>query len=98
MEEPPTTEQLVYEIISLTKNISCADNRLELPIPEAAPEVVELTLIGKIISHKSFNTVMVRDIVMRAWNPSKVVSVSKMDTNIFLFNFEMNADLEEVFK
>ncbi len=64
MDEPTNTNHLIDEIISLTKNISCVNNRLELPAPEAAPEGVKLTLIGKIISPKSFNSVMVRDIVL----------------------------------
>ncbi len=87
----------VEDLISLTENFSYADNRLALPSPEENNVSFELTLIGKIISPKSFSTMVVKDITQRTWNLSSLVTISKVDKHLFLFSFECSSDLDLVF-
>ena len=87
----------VEDLISLTENFSCADNRLALPSPEENSVSFELTFIGKIIAPKSFSTMVVKDITQRAWNLSSLVTISKVDKHLFLFSFECSSDLDLVF-
>ena len=98
MDDPPNTNLMVDEIITLTKKFSCADNRISFPSPDVTPEETNLNLIGKVVSSKSFSSVVIRDIIARAWNTTQKVVVSKMDLNIFIFSFENLADLENVFR
>jgi hypothetical protein len=98
MEELPNTASLVDEIISRTKNINYADNRVSLPTVEFTSEIFDLNLIGKVISSRNFNQYLVKEIVTRAWSPSWQLTISKMDYNVFLFTFENPSDLEKVFR
>lgn len=98
MEESNKITLLVDDIISRTKNISCADNRVLLPTPDNVLEVFGLNLIEKIVLARNFNHSLVKDIVTRAWFLSQPVSVSKMDRNVFLFSFENSSDLEKIFR
>ena len=75
MSNPPNTNLQIEELISLKKYISCADNRLTLPHTEATPKVFNLSLIGKVISPTKFSLLVVRDIILQAWNLSQGVSV-----------------------
>uniref|UniRef100_A0A2N9H0H1 aminobutyraldehyde dehydrogenase n=1 Tax=Fagus sylvatica TaxID=28930 RepID=A0A2N9H0H1_FAGSY len=76
----------------------CEGFRIELPSLQNESEVHKLSLIGKIITKRSFNHSMVRDIVTKAWNLSFPVSMMKMDRNVFLFSFQHEADLNLVFR
>ena len=88
---------IMEDLILRTKNFSCADNRLDLSeLPDPA-EDNELNLIGKILSSRNFNSGVVRDITIRAWNPSKDIQISRLEKNIFLFTFGVKADLEMAF-
>lgn len=98
MEELPNTASLVDEIISRTKNINYANNRVSLPTIEFTPEIFDLNLIGKFISSRNFNQYLVKEIVTHAWSPSWQLTISKMDYNVFLFTFENPSDLEKVFR
>jgi hypothetical protein len=93
---PMAAEELpiptVEDITRLTQSVSCADNRLTLPMSNPNPVISNLLLIGKIISQRNFHAPVLHDIVMRAWNPSRRISVKKIDRNTFVFSFEHETD------
>jgi hypothetical protein len=91
------TAMMMDDLISRTKNFSCANNRLDLSELPDPSEDNELNLIGKIISSRSFNSGVVKGITTHAWNPSKDITVSRLDKIIFLFTFKVKADLEMAF-
>ena len=82
----------VDDITRLTQNVSCADNRLEPHMTSHNPDISNLLLIGRIISRRNFHAPVLHDIVMRAWNPSRHISVRKVDRNTFVFSFEHETD------
>lgn len=78
----------VEDITRLTQNVSCADSRLALHMTSPNPEISNLLLIIRMISQRNFHAPVLHDIVMRAWNPSRGISVTKVDRNTFVFSFE----------
>uniref|UniRef100_A0A2N9FEW4 CCHC-type domain-containing protein n=1 Tax=Fagus sylvatica TaxID=28930 RepID=A0A2N9FEW4_FAGSY len=55
-------------------------------------ETSNLLLIGKIISRRNFHALVLHDIVKKAWNPSRHISVRKVDRSSFVFSFEHETD------
>uniref|UniRef100_A0A2N9EZP9 Reverse transcriptase domain-containing protein n=1 Tax=Fagus sylvatica TaxID=28930 RepID=A0A2N9EZP9_FAGSY len=55
-------------------------------------------LIGKLISNRNFHAPVILEIVSKAWNPSRLIHVRKVDRNIFMFSFEHEADLSLAYK
>lgn len=98
METQTNVEVVVSELVSHTEQCSCDEFRIELPSNQKNPESFKLILVGKIISTRNFNYSVVRDIVTKAWNLSFLVSVKKVDKNLFLFTFQHEADLNMVFR
>ena len=98
MGDPHKNDHMVDELTTLTQKFSFADNRLSLPAPVTDSEVDGLSLIGKIISSRSFSTVVIKDIIQRAWNSSREVTITKMGKNIFLFSFGTVTELENIFQ
>jgi hypothetical protein len=82
----------VDDITRLTQTVSCADNRLALHMTSHNLELSNLLLIRRIISRRNFHAPVLHDIVMRAWNPSRRISVRKVDRNTFVFSFEHETD------
>jgi hypothetical protein len=82
----------IDDITRLTQNVSCADNRLEPHMTSHNPDISNLLLIGRIISRRNFHAPVLHDIVMRAWNPSRRISIRKVDRNTFVFSFEHETD------
>ncbi len=98
MASASNVENLVSDLVNRTEKCSCEGFRIELPSLQNESEVHKLSLIGKIITKRSFNHSMVRDIVTKAWNLSFPVSMMKMDRNVFLFSFQHEVDLNLVFR
>ena len=73
-------------------------NRLELPSLHNESEVMRLSLIGKILSTRNFSASVVKNIANKAWKLNFLVSIRKMDRNLFLFTFEHEADLNAIFQ
>ena len=84
----------MLDIISKTEKISCADNRLELPTNQNS---LGYTLIGKMLSSRSFNSSAVQEIVSKSWNPKRSIKVTLTGKNIFIFGFELESDMQQVF-
>ena len=64
---------MMDNLISRTKNFSCADNRLDLSELLDPGEDNELNLIGKIISSRSFNSGVVKDITLVPGIPLRIL-------------------------
>jgi hypothetical protein len=94
MEDNDENNQQILDIISKTEKISCADNRLELPPNQ---ESLGFSLIGKLLSTRSFNGSAVQEIVSKAWNPKRTIKVTPTGKNIFIFGFELESDMQQVF-
>jgi hypothetical protein len=85
------------DLIARTEAFSCADNRLELTPNKSSLRISELSLVGKIISSKNFISVVVKEIVEKAWKPSTPIQVKKVETNTFLFTFGHEVDRQLAF-
>jgi hypothetical protein len=97
MSDTPRIDNSIEGLITRTQQVSIADNRLVLT-PNLSPSfAVNLMLIGKVISQRSFPSNVILDIVSRAWNPSRSIQVSKVDKNIFTFTFDQEVDLRNAF-
>ena len=97
MDEEHTLRDPVAELITRTERVSCADNRLELTPLQSPTNTPNLSLVGKICSPRNFFSLVVRDIVTKAWNPSHAVHVQKVDRNVFVFSFEHETDMHLAF-
>ena len=64
---------MMDDLISCTKNFSCANNRLDLSELPDPGEDNELNLIGKIISSRSFNSGVVKDITLVPGIPLRIL-------------------------
>jgi hypothetical protein len=98
MENYPNIDGLVSNLVNRTESCSCNEYRLELPSLHNESDKMKLSFIGKILSNRSFSAMVVKEIVNKAWQLHFLVSVKKMDRNIFLFSFEHEADLNSVFR
>ena len=96
MENYPNIDGLVLDLVNHTESYNCNEYRLELPSLHNESDKVKLSLIEKILSNRSFSAMVVKEIVDKAWQLNFLVSVKKMDRNIFLFSFEHEADLNSV--
>ena len=94
MEDNDENNKQILDIISKTEKISCIDNRLELPPNQ---ESLGFSLIGKLLSTRSFNGSAVQEIVSKAWNPKRTIKVTPTGKNIFIFGFELESDMQQVF-
>ena len=83
-----TVENMVRELVARTEKCTCEEFKIELLSLQNEPSVVKLSLIGKIISARSFSFLVVRDIVSKAWNLSFPFLVERVDKNAFLFTFK----------
>uniref|UniRef100_A0A2N9I4W7 Reverse transcriptase domain-containing protein n=1 Tax=Fagus sylvatica TaxID=28930 RepID=A0A2N9I4W7_FAGSY len=82
---------------SALDNSSYADFRLELPSNQTIPKSLEHTLIGKIVSLHKFNSILVHEVVSKAWNPKGSIKVSTVGKNLFVFSFENETDCHFAF-
>ncbi|KAG8382693.1 hypothetical protein BUALT_Bualt05G0104000 [Buddleja alternifolia] len=59
-------------------------------------DVQTFTLVGKVMSNKTFNSGAVKNILLRAWNCKSRVDVNKFDDNKTTFVFKEKNDLDKV--
>nr|POE46607.1 hypothetical protein CFP56_58489 [Quercus suber] len=83
-------------IISKTEKLGWKKGKISLEVNQESSVQSKLLLVGKILSKKSFSRVVVRDIVIKAWNLFTEVEVSILDRNVFLFSFNHEADVRRV--
>lgn len=80
----------------------CQENPEELQhllIPTAS-ENVDLdkrTLIGQLLSSKTHNREVTKNIIARAWSATKNLQISDLGKNKFLFTFEDEKDCKEIY-
>lgn len=96
MEGEHSSYQL-SNIISKIERFSCAENRLELSLNHELPKSFEHILIGKILSSQNFNSNVVQEIVIKAWNLRRSIKVNMVGRNTFVFAFEHELDMQLAF-
>ncbi len=96
MENYPNIDGLVLDLVNRTESYNCNEYKLELPSLHNESDKMKLSLIGKILSNRSFSAMVVKEIVDKAWQLNFLVSMKKMDRNILLFSFEHEANLNSV--
>ncbi|KAH7528312.1 hypothetical protein FEM48_Zijuj05G0059400 [Ziziphus jujuba var. spinosa] len=84
-------------LINKTRMLQCVLEDVEL-IPDSrnAKKVADLSLVGKIISNRTFGKNVVTAILRKAWNVSKTFQVNVLQSYTFLFEFEHNEDRKKV--
>ena len=89
IEGVPTTEGSPYTV----ENQSFVDNRLELAPIQDTTNTVEHSLIGKILALRSFNSMLIQEMVSKAWNLKGSIKTNIVGKNLFTFSFENTEDL-----
>ena len=97
MENNIEPSQSVDELISKTESFSFTDTRIPLTASTNPNLTCNLTVVGKILSSRNFINIVVRDIVEKAWKPSRPIQVLKVDRNTFLFSFGHEVDRQLAF-
>lgn len=70
---------------------------LSLELEEGAPDSSP-SLVGKIMSLRSFSLNIVQPILKAAWSAISEFLVEEVDTNLFLFHFVSESDRDMVLK
>jgi hypothetical protein len=90
--------QEINELISHTNALHCTDH----PTPtltaasDTPPLPPSLTLIGKIISHRPFSKISIKQNILQAWQLKKAITTEDREENKMVFTFEDTEDLSKV--
>ncbi len=85
-------------LIAKTKKLGWVQQPVSLGVEPSAEDKAKFLLIGKVLSHKVFSHFVVKEIIAKAWNTIKEVSVTVLDKNVFLFTFEHEVDVRKIWE
>lgn len=60
--------------------------------------MADLTLVGKLLTTKTFRRFTISEIISKMWRLVAKVFIEKIEENIFKFNFGNHRDKEKIFK
>ncbi|KAH7546360.1 hypothetical protein FEM48_Zijuj01G0192400 [Ziziphus jujuba var. spinosa] len=84
-------------LINKTRMLQCVLEDVELtPDSTNAKKVADLSVVGKIISNRTFGKNAVAAILQKAWNVSKPFQVNVLHSKTFLFEFKQEEDRKTV--
>ena len=85
-------------LIAKTKKLGWVQQPVSLGVEPSAEDKAKFLLIGKVLSHKVFSHSVVKEIIAKAWNTIKGVSVTVLDKNVFLFTFGHEVDVRKIWE
>ncbi|XP_023880219.1 uncharacterized protein LOC111992570 [Quercus suber] len=94
---------MAEEVIDSLENMRLTANEEDvIAIPDeerkAKIESCTLSLIGKFLTCKPFNKKAAKNTIWRAWGLEKELQIVDVGSNLFQFKFQIEFDLERIFK
>ncbi|KAG8372571.1 hypothetical protein BUALT_Bualt12G0079900 [Buddleja alternifolia] len=87
-------EQILNALVDTTSNLNVASDP---EIPQLNfEEINAFTLIGRILSEKSFKPNAVKNTLLKAWNPRFGMEMNSVEENKYAFIFKEKSDLDKV--
>nr|POE51181.1 hypothetical protein CFP56_49398 [Quercus suber] len=83
----------VETLTNQAKKFRWLKGKVNLQVVSSSKESSKRLLIGKILSKKSFPKVLVKEILVKAWNIITDFDVALVDKNVFVFSFNHEADV-----
>nr|KYP64441.1 Uncharacterized protein At4g02000 family [Cajanus cajan] len=68
------------------------------PIDAEANSLIHLSLVGRFLTERTIRTMIMKDRMASIWRPVKGVSISEIQTNIFLFQFFHILDFNRIYE
>ncbi|KAH7863008.1 hypothetical protein Vadar_012099 [Vaccinium darrowii] len=72
------------------------DILLEPEVHQRALERCSFSLVGKVLTHKSVNSVALKDTMKKVWGVKDEVSIIDVESNLFLFRFSSEVHMHRV--
>lgn len=89
----------ISDLMNLTQHLNCNDQALDLETDiDQGNKIQQITLAGKLISAKSFSSMVVKAVLEKAWNIKAGFKVSTKGNNLFVFSFVHSKDAMFVFQ
>ena len=90
-------EEDLERLVTHASRLVCKEGHFSLqPSPVEEVKADRLTLVGKVIAKKVINKNKVSVITIKAWSPTKGMSVKVVGENLFLFVFKEESDKRRV--
>jgi hypothetical protein len=90
-------EEDLERLVTHASRLVCKEGHFSLqPSPVEEAKADRLTLVGKVIVEKVINKNKVSVITIKAWSPTKGMSVKVVGENLFLFVFKEESDKRRV--
>lgn len=78
----------VSDLVTHTESIFYQDACLELPLNQVDLKPPKYLLLGKLVTSKPISFFVINDVIQRAWRPTFLLKVKRIDKNIFMSSFQ----------